>query len=457
MEITKTTRNQIRFQNVLFIILLSTVVGLLARLSIQYSFESDWTKNNRNTLSDASIQLLKQIPAPVKITTFIPDGNLLSNRQYIKELIKKYQKYKSDITLEIINPDIAPDLVRKLKVTNYGEVVVEYQGRNEHISQLKEQTLTNTLERLLRQGERKLLFTSGHGERKPHGRANFDWSTFSEKLKIKGITTELLKLNETPDIPDVAAVVIASPQVDFLPGEVKLLVDYVKRGGNLIWVQDPGTSLYGLRPLADLLGINFYPGTIVDPTAQMMNVKDPSFALVTSYPAHAISRNFQYMTIFPKAVGIIHNKINKAWIATPFLQTVARSWSETGVLKGAVDYNADSDFVGPLTIGLALQRNTKNKDLNDKLKKQRLVILGDGDFISNTYIGNQGNLNIGHNIVNWISSDDNFISIPSSTSVDSQIIISDLVGAIIGLIFLVVLPVALLVAGLLVWYKRRSA
>ena len=457
MEITKITRNQIRFQNVLFIILFSTVIGLLAWLSTQYRFESDWTKNNRNTLSDASIQLLKQIPAPVKITTFIPDGNLLSNRQYIKELIKKYQKYKNDITLEIINPDIAPDLVRKLKVTNYGEVVVEYLGRNEHISQLKEQTLTNTLQRLLRQGERKLLFTSGHGERKPHGRANFDWNTFSEKLKIKGITTELLKLNETPDIPDVAAVVIASPQVDFLPGEVKLLVDYVKRGGNLIWVQEPGTSLYGLRPLADLLGINFYPGTIVDPTAQMMNVKDPSFALVTSYPPHAISRNFQYMTIFPKAVGIIHNKINEAWIGTPFLQTVARSWSETGVLKGAVDYNADSDFVGPLTIGLALQRNTNNKDLNDKLKNQRLVILGDGDFVSNTYIGNQGNLNIGHNIVNWISNDDSFISIPSSTSVDSQIIISELVGAIIGLIFLVVLPLALLIAGLLVWYKRRSA
>ncbi len=457
MEINQSTRNQLRLQNIVFIVLFCVVTGLLAWLSTQYKFESDWTNNNRNTLSDASIQLLKQIPAPVKITTFIPDGNLLSNRQYIKELIKKYQKYKSDITLEIINPDTAPDLVRKLKVTNYGEVVVEYEGRNEHITQLKEQSLTNTLQRLLRQGERKLLFTSGHGERKPHGRANFDWNTFSEKLKIKGITTEILKLNETPNIPDVAAVVIASPQVDFLPGEVNILVDYVKKGGNLIWVQEPGTSLYGLRPLADLLGINFYPGTIVDPTAQMMNVKDPSFALVTSYPSHAISRNFQYMTIFPKAVGIIHNTVKEQWLATPFLQTVARSWSETGVLKGAVDYNADSDFVGPLTIGLAIKRNTKNKNLSDRQKQQRLIILGDGDFVSNTYIGNQGNMNIGYNIINWISNDDSFIDIPSSTAVDSQIIISDLLGAIIGLIFLVILPLTLLISGMLIWYKRRNA
>ncbi len=458
MEITKTTRNQLRFQNIIFIILFSTIIALLAWLSNQYNFESDWTENNRNTLSDASIKLLQQIPAPVKITTFIPDGNLISNRQYIKELIGKYQKYKSDITLKIINPDIAPDLVRKLNVSNYGEIVIEYEGRNEHITQLKEQTLTNTLQRLLRQGERKLLFISGHGERKPDGRANFDWNNFTEKLKIKGITTELLKLNETPNIPQAAAIVIASPQIDFLPGEVDLIIKYINRGGNLLWVQEPGKSLFGLLPLAKLLGINFYPGTIVDPTAQMMNVNDPSFALITSYPQHPITRDFQYMSIYPKATGIIHTQIKDDWIALPFLQTVARSWSETGVLEGAVDYNADTDIVGPLTIGLTITRKDNKKERPDnKRKNQRIVILGDGDFLSNTYLGNQGNLNIGNNIINWISNDDKFISIPSSTAVDSQINISGLVGAIIGLFFLIILPLGLLISGTLIWYKRRSA
>lgn len=459
MEITKKNRNQLRIQNIIFIILFTTIIGLLAWLSNQYNFESDLTKNNRNTLSDVSIKLLQQIPAPIKITTFIPDGNLVSNRKYIKELIAKYKKYKKDITLEIINPDIAPDLVRKLKVSNYGEIVVEYEGRNEHITQLKEQTLTNTLQRLLRQGERRLLFISGHGERKPTGRANFDWNNFSQKLKIKGISTELLKLNETPNIPDVAAIVIASPQTDFLPGEVKLIIDYVKGGGNLLWVQEPGTSLLGLRPLAEIFGFDFYPGTIVDPTAQMMNINDPSFSLVTSYPSHTITRDFQYMSIFPKAVGINLSGLKDEWKAAPFLQTVARSWSETGVLKGAVDYNAETDFVGPLTIGLALTRkdnDTKEKKSNPLLK-QRIVILGDGDFLSNTYLGNQGNLNIGHNIINWISNDDNFISIPSSTAVDSQIIISELAGAFIGLLFLIVLPLGLLISGAIIWYKRRSA
>ena len=454
MEITKKSRNQIRLQNIIFVILFATIISLLAWLSNQYQFESDWTKNNKNTLSNASIKLLEQIPNVVTITTFIPDGNLISNRKYIEELIGKYQKYKNNIVFKIVNPDIAPDLVRQLKVTNYGEVVIEYEGRNEHISQLNEQTLTNTLQRLLRQGERRLLFVSGHGERKPSGSANFDWNNFSSKLKTKGISTDLLKLNETPNIPDVAAIVIASPQVDFLAGEVNVIVNYIKAGGNLLWVQEPGDSLHGLEPLADLLGINFHPGTIVDPTAQMMNVNDPSFALITTYPSHPITRDFQYMSIFPKAVAIDFSKVNDNWTIAPFLQTVPRSWSETGILKGAIDYNADKDIVGPLTIGLTL---TLKKEKKDKVKNQRIVILGDGDFLSNTYLGNQGNLNIGHNIINWISNDDSFISIPSSNTVDDQITLSDLTGALIGLFFLVLLPLGLLVTGTVIWYKRRSA
>ena len=456
MEITKKSRNQLRLQNITFIVLFTTVIGLLAWLSTKYNIESDWTENNRNTLSEASIQLLQKMPAPVKITSFIPKGNLLSNRKYIEELILKYQKHKKDISLEIINPDTAPDKVRSMQVTNYGEIVVEYQGRNEHINQLKEQTLTNTLQRLLRQGERKILFVSGHGERKPNGQANFDWNNFTAKLKTKGISSDLLRLNETPNIPDVAAIVIASPQVDFLAGEVSIIIDYIKRGGNLLWVHEPSKTMLGLKPLADLFGTSFYPGTIVDPTAQMMNVNDPSFALITSYPSHALTRDFQYMSIFPKAVGIIHAAVKKDWQITPFLKTVPRSWSETGALKGTIDYNQDKDIVGPLTIGLALERKRTDKE-NKIEKQQRVVILGDGDFLSNSYLGNQGNLNMGNNIINWLSNDDNFISIPSSNAADKLITISELTGALIGLFFLILLPLALLVSGIFIWLKRRSA
>lgn len=462
MEITKKSLNQLRLQNIIFIVLLTAIIGLIAFISNRYNFESDWTANNRNTLSDGTIQLLEKIPQPVKIISFLPKSKLLANRKYIIEFVAKYQKYKKDITLEFIDPNTAPDKVRKMNITTYGEMVVEYQGRNEHITQLKEQTLSNTLQRLLRQGKRKLLFITGHGERKPYGRANFNWSDFASKLKIKGFNSEEINLGATPYIPKVAALIIANPQVALLPGEVKIILDYVKQGGNLLWLQEPGESLFGLQPLADLLGVKFLPGTIVDPTAKMMNVDDPTFSLVTRYPTHPITQNFQYMSIFPRAVGIKDKEDNKQWESKAFLKTANNSWSETGPVKGVIDYNHGKDIPGPLTIGMTLTRK-QDKDKDEKknklekiLSKQRIVILGDGDFLSNAYLSNQGNLNLGHNIINWISHDDNFISIPTSDAPDSQINIGEIMGAIIALMFLILLPLGLLASGILIWLKRRK-
>ncbi|MDH5396431.1 MAG: ABC transporter, partial [Gammaproteobacteria bacterium] len=190
----------------------------------------------------------------------------------------------------------------------------------------------------------------------------------------------------------------------------------------------------------------------------------PSFALVTSYPQHSITRNFQYMTIFPRAVGINTSGLKQSWQAKPFLQTVPRSWSETGVLQGAIDYNKDNDIVGPLTIGVSLTPKDEKKEnakqdnkAKNKTHKQRIVILGDGDFLANSYLGNQGNLSLGNNIINWISNDDSFIDIPSTSSPDTQINITELSGALIALFFLIILPLALLSSGILIWWKRRTA
>lgn len=464
MEITNKSHKQIRIQGIIFIALFSAVVGLLAYVSYIYNYNADWTANNRNTLSEVTTKLLDNMQGEVNLSVFIPEGNLLSNRVYIQELVKRYQKHKQDITLRFINPDTAPDLVREKKITSYGEVIVEYQGREEHITQFNEKNLTNTLQRLLRQGERKLVFISGHGERSADSRANFGWLNFAMKLNEKGIKSESISLNNTPAISaEVTAVVIASPEVDYLPGEVKIIKDYIQQGGNLLWVTEPLSAdekpLANLETLAKELGLSFHPGTIVDPTTQMLNVADPTFSLITTYPSHPISRDFQYMSIFPRARGIVFDEAKQQWDARPFLQTVNRSWSETSPLKGVIDYNGDKDILGPLTIGLALTRKmpgTEKGENTTAKTQQRIIVLGDGDFVSNAYLGNQGNLNMGMNIINWITHDDAFIAIPENTSPDTQINLSNLAGAVIALVFLIVLPMGLIIAGVAIWLKRRK-
>jgi ABC-type uncharacterized transport system involved in gliding motility auxiliary subunit len=84
-------------------------------------------------------------------------------------------------------------------------------------------------------------------------------------------------------------------------------------------------------------------------------------------------------------------------------------------------------------------------------------VVGDGDFLSNSYLGNGGNLDLGLNLVRWLSGDDNLLDIPARTAPDSRLELSRTAGAAIGLGFLFILPLLLIATGLLIWWRRRRA
>lgn len=459
MEITDKTRLKLRIQGLIFLVLFLSIVGMLAWLSKQYSVEADWTATGRNTLSEASIKLAQRLPEKITFTAFARDSDLIPARKSIRDIVGRYQKHTDKIELIFIDPETNPDLTRKMGIAVEGEIVVEYQGRSEHIKSPNEENITNTIQRLMRSGERKVLFITGHGERNPVGRANHDLGQLTLHLNKKGIKAETISLTESLSIPDDAAVlVIASPQVKYLDGEVKIIHDYVSKGGNLLWLHDPG-SKFNLGALAKDLGVDFYPGVVVDPSTELLGIQDPTFSLVVQYPNHPITNDFDRLTLYPRASGINHNSVKEDWTKTLLLQTVPRSWSEAGELKGAIQYDKSIDTEGPLTIGLTLSRDIKSdsKDTTDqKGQEQRIAILGDGDFLSNAYLGNQGNQDMGHAIINWLSNDDSFIDIPSVTAPDSQLNLDQATWSVAGLLFLVGIPVGLMIAGIIVWLKRRK-
>ena len=187
----------------------------------------------------------------------------------------------------------------------------------------------------------------------PKGRANHDMAEWASHLERRGIRIRSINLVSTPGIPDNTNVlVIASPQVNLLPGEVKIIRQYINKGGNVLWLTEPG-KLNGLETVAEPLGIEFQPGTIVDPVSQLFGVKNPAFAVVADYGHHDITMDFNTITLFPMACGIELDTPD-GWSGTPLLESSTRSWSETGKLEGDVEFNKGSDINGPLAIGVAL-------------------------------------------------------------------------------------------------------
>lgn len=456
MLVTKKSQFQIRAQTTSFVLLFLGAIGLLAWLSTRYSFEADWTANKRNSLSEASVAAVKVIEGPVTVTAFATEDENI--RRGITDLIKRYQRIKPDLQLTFVDPSAEPEQVRQLNITMNGELIFNYAGRSEHVKELSEQSLTNALQRLVRSGDRWIVFLEGHGERAAQGAANHDLSGWVRQLTGKGMKIQSVNLANTPAIPsNTSVLVIAGPQVDYLSGEVKILRDYIERGGDLLWLADPG-SLHGLMPLAEQLGIEFHPGVIVDPTTQLFGINDPRFAIVAEYPFHPVTRGFNRMSLFPQAAGIDFKK-PEGWEGEAILETVERTWSETGKLSGDIAFDKGKDMPGPLTVGIAMNRELKDTapaDGNDAKREQRVIVLGDGDFISNSFLGNGGNLDLGVNMINWLSHDDTLLSIPAKTALDRNLELSKPAQIIIGFGFLLLLPALLVGSGVAIWMKRRK-
>jgi ABC-type uncharacterized transport system involved in gliding motility auxiliary subunit len=460
MKVTKRTHLQASLQNTVFMMLLVIVIALIAWLSTHYKIEVDWTINNRHTLSEASKKLLLQLKDPVTITAYV--SNEPDLRTPIKDIVERYQNQKSDISLRMIDPFTSPNEVREKGIQFNGEIIVEYQNRTEHIRELSEQNLTSALLRLLRNENRLIVFLEGHGERSIKQYANHDVSKFANTLKSSGFQLQSINLTQQAQIPDNAALlVIASSRTKLLSGETSLIADYVKSGGNLLWLIDPTSSLDGLEPIASQFGLKLQPGIIVDPNTQLMGMNNPAMLAMndTGYGEHDITANLNKITLFPQANGLIINSPEE-WIDVPLLTTNVQTWSEIGDMNGEkIEYNENQDIDGPLEIAFALVRDKPNVEAKEEqvVPQQRVVIVGEGDFLSNAYLEVGANLNLGLNMINWLSKNDSFIEIPPKAAADLNLELSSNAVLFLGSLFLFILPLILISIGFMIWLPRRKA
>jgi len=438
------TRRARRFQDGLFVVLVVALAGLGGALAERHAMRFDWTVGGAHTLSAASLEVLARFSGPVEVSAFVRPGSAAA--AHVAALLERYRRAYPGLVVTEVNPDLDPARVRELGITAEGELVLAHGGRQQRVGEPSEQGVTNGLLALVRGGERHVLFLAGHGERRPRGDANHDLGRFGEQLARGGFAVEPFSPAAQGPVPETTALlVISGPRVALLPGELEQIEAYLERGGNLLWFDEP--ELPPLDPLLARLGLRALPGVVVDATGQAYGIGDPSFAVVAAYPEHALTREFAEATLYPQARAF-EPLPGSGWRAVTLLQTPARSWAEAGPVDGTVRHDP-GEARGPLTLGLALTRP------RDGGGEQRVVVIGDGDFLANTYLGNAGNLAFGLRVFNWLVEDDDLISIPPRQAPDRNLALSQPAFAAIGFGFLLGAPLLLLGAGLGIWWRRR--
>ena len=444
----KFPQSNLLLKNFVFAALLLSASVALYQLAARHPVQWDMTQSASNSLGASSVDVLKQLPGEIKLTVYATgqDSQLGDIRKLVRDFVTLYQRYKPDIALAFIDPIKQPEEMRKVNIQANGEMLVEYGGRSEHLTVLSEQALTSALLRLAHSKDKLLMYMDGHGERRLEGIANHDLGEFGKKLRQNGFRLGSLNLALAQDVPRNASVLILTqPQVDLLPGEVDKLLRYIADGGNLLWLVD-AEPLHGLERLAEKLRLLLTPGTVIDPAAEEMRAP-ATWALGAGYPPHAVTHNFNLITVFPSARAIGWEE-SAEWQHSILVEAAPRGWVSIRAVQGKPKFNKDSDVPGPVNIALALQRN-----INDR--EQRLVIVGSGGFLANAYSGNGGNMDLGINMVNWLSNEEKLISTQPRETKDSAVNLSKTQLGVISASLLLVLPLLLVLVGGVMWWRRR--
>ncbi|VAW66447.1 Gliding motility-associated ABC transporter substrate-binding protein GldG [hydrothermal vent metagenome] len=456
MKVTTKTRLQYRLQHSLFVLLFLGCIGFTGWLSVEYNIRSDWTAGKRHSLSNDTLQLLKELPDNVSLRSYQPDEPALL--QAITEILNRYQNNKANFSFKLINPDIFIQQAKTDNIERYGQTIIEYRGRQERINTLSEENITNALIRLHRNNKTQLLFITQHGERSIKDSSAIGYSQLARRLTDKGLPVNQVNLLQQTITAEHTVLVIGAVNQPLLASEQTKILQYIKEGGNLLWLQDPGVS-DSQQEISSALEIEFVNGVIVDNNPEitrMLKLSHPAIIPILEYKRHPITEKMQYFTLFTSALALqsVGNRADaeNQWIATDLLITSKNSWAETGDLLLGAEFNNTEDTHGPLVIGIAQQRQIKSAT---KMSVQRIVVIGDTDFLANNQLGQGANLDFILKTFNWLAEDDRLISIADKDAPDLQLRLSANTASITGIVFLILLPLLLMGSGGFIWRRRR--
>ncbi len=420
----------------------------------------DLTEDKANTLAPETIAALEELPGPVFVQGFFTSRSITSQDR-AQEVLDDFQFYaKGKLEYEFIDPEQDFQAAQEVGIDRDAILVFTYAGHSEKVTSFTESEFTNAIVRLLNPGDTSIYFLTGHGERNIDGADDQAISQVKSALENKNYVVATLNLLTEGTVPaDAIALVIAGPQQEPISeGEMALIAGFVAGGGALIVAEDPSvTTEIGNTPdpivqyLIETWGIELGNDLVIDATAvEFFN--SPFIAIAAGYGDHPVVNDLtaqQLVTVFPLARSVRVTSENADLIQTPLITTSDQSWAETDMesLNTQPEPDPETDLMGPVMLAVAAE---------NILTGARIVVIGDSDFFIDVNFGQYGNGDLIANAVDWAAANENLIELTPKSQ--TQRLILPPQGYVINLIALgslFGLPGLVLIAGVVVWIRRR--
>ena len=437
-----------------FISVVSTlgIIIVLNYLLFRTDIRFDVTEGKFHTVSAQTVRVLKNVEGEIEIIGFFKDTGV--DREGFQDLAKEYSHRNDNIKVKLINPDKEPGIAKKYGVKEYGSVVI---GRGDKVVKLRltdpitggilnnsEEKITNAILKLTRESEKTLYFLTGHGQRDMGNSVDAEGLGLLRRTIIdEGYNVKEFLILRGEELPRENAILfVAAPKKPFSLKELQYIKRYLNLGGRAVFLIEPRSG----NEIASVLkgyGFELSDDVIIDPSSKLEGGGDIA-PIVSDYPYHEITEDFRFATIFPYSRSI---DVLSDFNATVLASTGKYSWSETDfeLFNEGVAQREESDKGGPLGVAAVVENSAKG----------RIAVFGSADFVSNIFLEFSGNRDFFLNTLNWVSGDENLISIrPKAVNTGNLTITTKQVN-LIFLFTVVIIPAVILSSGLVIWWKRR--
>jgi ABC-type uncharacterized transport system involved in gliding motility auxiliary subunit len=467
-----TTRNMLYGGNTLAIaVIFVAILGFVNYFAVQRPQRWDLTANKALSLSDETIQVLQQIPEPVKAVAFVQYDD--SRRTELENQLYEMQvRSNGNLTYELVDPREQPGYAQQLGVLELGTTVFVMGDHKQQVTGTREQDLTTGLIKLIKPNPRKAYFTTGHQERKIDGFDQDSYGQIKSQLESRNFSVDTLSLFTTPQVPDDAnMVVIAGPRTPFTDAEIQALNAYLDKGGDLMILVDPGVDS-GLGPLVSRWGITLGTNYVAEGDPRL-TVQSPFLPVVQKLGTHKVTdkiAGIPVVFLIPTYLTV-PSPAPTGFTITPLAQTSDRSWAETdpNALRNPQSLKFDDgvDTKGPLTLAVAIESASDASSANSTpatpttdqgQNKSRVLIFSTSQLASNSafqFGGQVANQDLFINGSSWLVGDDELISIQPRQPDNRTLFLTAAQKNFVMLSSIVFVPALVLAIGIFVWWSRR--
>ena len=430
------------------------IVVIVNLIATRFVKQVDLTANKRYSLSQQTAKIVGGLNRDVDLIYFDRKSGFAG----VKDSLDQYSVLSHHIKVTYVDPDREPGKAQKYNIKTYGTLVVGLGDQTQTAKSVKEEDITGTIIRLLKGGAKIVYFLQGHGERDIASDERVGYSTAKKLLDDGNYQVKTISLMEqSPKVPaDATVLIVAGPTKDLLDPEVEAIRDYIKGGGRVLFLINPFTP----PKLVSLLGefsADVHNTLVVDTSGiGRLFGTDELMPLVVQYESHPITKDLTNVaTLFPFASAVKSSgKGMPGSDFKPIAKTSDKSWATTDVHAKQISFKKGEDEQGPLA--LAGAGTYKALDAPEGAKEGRFVVAGSTDFIANAIIGFNGNKDMFLNMVNWLSSDEDLISIRPKDPEDRGVNVNSGQMSMIFYLSLVLIPLMVIGSGLGVWWKRRA-